>query len=1062
MRSISIRLFLSCWLLYALHFATNTVREIYPALTLGEHLSFDVSEYLGFHPDLFRVPGRGAFINNNPGASLLGAIPYALSRPLIDAVRAYVERHRTAAIDPAPAQYRTIYPMAREFYRKARAQGLDVKFGLAAAVMQALCMAPLSALSVVVMFWILASLTASVRMGLALAFLYAVATPVFYRTAQLNQNLLVAHCALFAFAWLWRPWERGAAVPARNHVLPGVLCGWAVVCDYSGLIVLLVVGLYGLARWRALPPAARPAGAPVQFLGGVLLAGAVLLGYQWACFGNPFLPAQHYMPAARFTHMGYAGMDWPHLDLLWATAFDRRFGLFTSAPLLVLALYPPAWLQSHGRLLGSRETRYVAAFCVLFFLFCSANQYGRLQFNCGVRHVVPVAPFLFLLAAGVLLRLPPLLAIGVGIATAYWSWCLAMYRDVEQGAGVFESLVHVTLEGVRLPWLTTVERMGYVNGGGNLAALLLALYAVLVCVIWSVGAGGVGGLPARIDRRRVGLVALGGALLVWAAWVSNAAITQTLLGDAGGSLAWGPALFRTLLAGHGLALVGVGLGLGAATVRVGRPLPTRLPWAVLLTLSALALALRLWHLDSCLWFDEVLTLVDFARKPFGEIVTSFPSQNQHMLYSILAHVSLSLFGESAWALRLPSAVFGVASLWALFLLGRRTIGASEALLACALMTVSYHHIWFSQNARGYMALLFFALLATWLWIEALEHGSWAWWLAYVWAVSFGLWSHLTMIFVAAAHSLVYLFILFGRARTFEAGGRWRPLVAFLLCGSVTAQLYAFSLPEFLRSALHEVSLPSDWTNPLWVMAESARSLHVGFAGSAILLGGAGLLGIGWCSILRRHGQAAALMVLPAVLGGATMLALGHNLWPRFFFFSMGFALLAAMRGAMLLPCLLVSPSARHRRQDLLHGAGVLLACLLIVASAFTVPRCYALPKQDFTGARDFVERHRRPDDGVVAVGLAGIAYRRYFAPQWSVAQTAAELEGVRRGHGTVWLVYTLPIEVQVYRPEIWHTIENDFDIVQVFPGTLGGGALVVCRQRPTGVSVAPRVLRDRS
>ena len=77
LRGAAWRLFLTCWLLYALHFATNTVREIYPALSLGDHLSLDVSEYAGLHPDIFTVPGRGAYINNNPGASLLGAIPYA-------------------------------------------------------------------------------------------------------------------------------------------------------------------------------------------------------------------------------------------------------------------------------------------------------------------------------------------------------------------------------------------------------------------------------------------------------------------------------------------------------------------------------------------------------------------------------------------------------------------------------------------------------------------------------------------------------------------------------------------------------------------------------------------------------------------------------------------------------------------------------------------------------------------------------------------------------------------------------------------------------------------------
>ena len=80
-RQTAVRLFITCWLVYALHFATNTVREIYPALALGDHLSFDVSEYNGLHPDIFEIPGRGVFINNNPGTSISWSHPVCDGTP---------------------------------------------------------------------------------------------------------------------------------------------------------------------------------------------------------------------------------------------------------------------------------------------------------------------------------------------------------------------------------------------------------------------------------------------------------------------------------------------------------------------------------------------------------------------------------------------------------------------------------------------------------------------------------------------------------------------------------------------------------------------------------------------------------------------------------------------------------------------------------------------------------------------------------------------------------------------------------------------------------------------
>jgi hypothetical protein len=482
-RGIAFRLFLTCWLIYGLHFATNTVREIYPALSLGDHFSFNISEYAGLHPDIFEIPGRGAYINNNPGASIIGAVPYTLSRPVIDRVVQRVQSKRNQSTAATPGEYKSIYPLAQEFYRKARERGLDLKLGLAAAVIQAFAMAPLSALSVVVMFYILLSLTGSSRKALLLAILYAFATPVFYRTGQLNQNLLVAHCALFAFAVLWRPWDNQTNPQKPNYLLAGLLCGWAVVLDYSGVVVALVVAVYGLVRRTSLPAQARSQTDIPYFIAGLAICAAVLLGYQWRSFGSPFLPAQRYMPPTELSGYGYHGMDLPHMDLLWDTVLGSRFGLFTSAPLLLLALYIPAWFRKQYRLTGNRETLFIAIFSLLFLLFCASNQYGRLQFNSGVRYIVPVVPFLFLIVSGVLLRMRPLFAILLGTVATYGSWCLAMYRDVEQGLGVFESLKQISLYGLRLPWMTTLQKMGYLSEETSALPVLL-LCTAIIWILW--------------------------------------------------------------------------------------------------------------------------------------------------------------------------------------------------------------------------------------------------------------------------------------------------------------------------------------------------------------------------------------------------------------------------------------------------------------------------------------------------------------------------------------------------------------------------------------------------
>lgn len=539
-------------------------------------------------------------------------------------------------------------------------------------------------------------------------------------------------------------------------------------------------------------------------------------------------------------------------------------------------------------------------------------------------------------------------------------------------------------------------------------------------------------------RRHLRYLWWSGWLLIALACFCGPALRMLQAASGARDLSWGPLLFRILLALHGVLLVALG-SIGPLSSRGPRNAEIREPrrtWVALGCLSVAALALRLWGLNSELWLDEVLTLVDFSRRPLAAIVTDFSSQNQHMAYSVLSHLCLVIFGESAWALRLPAVMFGIAGIWAVFLLARRLAGTPEALLVSAVMTFSYHHIWFSQNARGYTGLLCFATLATWLWLEALARDDWRWWAFYSASLTLGAFTNLNMVFVPMAHVLIHA----------VRGPRLapKPVAAWLLAATTTLQLYALSLPGFLREALHEASRQSEWTSIGWMLAEARRGLGLGLevlALAALLVCAAGL-----ASLWRRDARAAAALALPGLLAGGLMAALGHNLWPRFFFFCMGFALIVAVRGAVLVTCAVCAAVTPLRSCRRLAIPG--LAAAAVAFSILTLPRNYALPKQDFSGARDFVERNRAPADAVVSAGLASTVYTRYLSTPWHVVETRSELDALRRKAPAVWLVYTLPIDLAARHPGVWEAVNHDFELVKVFPGTLGGGQVSVCRAGP--------------
>ncbi len=131
------RVFFSCWLIYTFFWTPYIVREHFPALTLMEHGTLNVERYLGWSDDIFLGPNGGAFINNNPGASMTGAIPLLLLRPLLLRVDVWNES--------LPAN-RPIQNDGDLFWR-ALAEGRGLYFLLLAFIAVAAVMAPLTALT---------------------------------------------------------------------------------------------------------------------------------------------------------------------------------------------------------------------------------------------------------------------------------------------------------------------------------------------------------------------------------------------------------------------------------------------------------------------------------------------------------------------------------------------------------------------------------------------------------------------------------------------------------------------------------------------------------------------------------------------------------------------------------------------------------------------------------------------------------------------------------------------------------------------------------------------------
>lgn len=133
-------------------------------------------------------------------------------------------------------------------------------------------------------------------------------------------------------------------------------------------------------------------------------------------------------------------------------------------------------------------------------------------------------------------------------------------------------------------------------------------------------------------------------------------------------------------------------GKGAAPVlRV--PQPTRVsgiaPYhdKLLFGLAALA-ALRLWilPLSSSLWLDETVTYWSAYKGIGAAIARSQFFQGQQVVYSLIAAVAMRIGGTSEIAIRLPSVIAAVLTVWLLFLLGKELFDHEAGILALLVYT----------------------------------------------------------------------------------------------------------------------------------------------------------------------------------------------------------------------------------------------------------------------------------------------------------------------------------------------------------------------------------------
>lgn len=265
-----------------------------------------------------------------------------------------------------------------------------------------------------------------------------------------------------------------------------------------------------------------------------------------------------------------------------------------------------------------------------------------------------------------------------------------------------------------------------------------------------------------------------------------------------------------------------------------------------------------------IWGDEGVSWMQ-ASAGFADMLRLTAGDNYPPLHNVVLWVTMRLAGDGEAALRLPSALAGMATILAVFALGRELGGTRAGLFAALALAVMPLEIVQSRNARMYTLFSLTATLYLWSAARQADRGS------RVNAVLGGL-AALAMLYAHTFGSLVFAATVAAMAvATLRARGSRRAGHALWLGGQAVA-LVLFSPWLFvLAGRARTLAETGFWPKPRDVawLGETALTL---LPAPVLALCGATLAAAAALAAARRDSPAAGAAVVAAAAAGACLLA----------------------------------------------------------------------------------------------------------------------------------------------------------------------------------------------
>jgi 4-amino-4-deoxy-L-arabinose transferase-like glycosyltransferase len=179
--------------------------------------------------------------------------------------------------------------------------------------------------------------------------------------------------------------------------------------------------------------------------------------------------------------------------------------------------------------------------------------------------------------------------------------------------------------------------------------------------------------------------------------------------------------------------------------------------AAFVAIFVVGFALRVYGLGSeSLWWDEVYSISTMAQREPLEIIRLSSTDVNPPLFYLVLHYWMQLAGESAFSVRLPSAIAGALTVPVMYRIGTLLFNRATGLLAALVLSLSAYHVRYAQEARAYGLMVLLTLLSFYFFVKLIKADASRYTsVGYVVCTALLMYTHFYGIFFVAAQ-IVYL------------------------------------------------------------------------------------------------------------------------------------------------------------------------------------------------------------------------------------------------------------------------------------------------------------------